>query len=167
MRIALMVAEHGHVVRSTVLTLDATETINRIITVFPPHEPNQIRLHLASVLKAVISIRLIRKADGLGRVPAVEVLVSTEFIRDCIINQDKTRMIRDAIAAGTSQYHMQTFDQSIYSLYTEKLITYDEAVKQASNPDEFKLRVEGIRSSTDAAKEEMERTISQFERLHQ
>jgi twitching motility protein PilT len=76
-------------------------------------------------------------------------------------------MIRDAIAAGTSQYRMQTFDQSIYSLYTEKLITYDEALKQASNPDEFKLRVEGIRSSTDAAKEEMERTINQFERLHQ
>jgi len=164
---ALIAAETGHLVLSTLHTLDATETINRIITVFPPHQQNQIRLHLASVLKAVISIRLIRKADGLGRVPAVEVLVSTEFIRDCIINQDKTRMIRDAIAAGTSQYHMQTFDQSIYSLYTEKLITYDEAVKQASNPDEFKLRVEGIRSSTDAAKEEMERTISQFERLHQ
>jgi twitching motility protein PilT len=113
-------------------------------------------------------MRLIRRADGLGRVPAVEVLVSTEFIRECVVNQDKTRMIRDAIAAGTSQYGMQTFDQSIYNLYTEKLITYDEAMKQASNPDEFKLRVEGIRSTADAAKEEMEkRIIPQFERLHQ
>jgi twitching motility protein PilT len=164
---ALVAAETGHLVLSTLHTLDATETIHRIIAVFPPHQQKQIRLQLASVLKAVVSMRLIRKADGRGRVPAVEVLISTEFIRDCIINQDKTRMIRDAIAAGTSQYGMQTFDQSIYNLYRDKLITYDEAFKQASNPDEFKLRVEGIRSSTDAAKEEMEKTINQFERLHQ
>jgi twitching motility protein PilT len=164
---ALVAAETGHLVLSTLHTLDATETIHRIIAVFPPHQQKQIRLQLASVLKAVISMRLIRKADGRGRVPAVEVLISTEFIRDCIINQDKTRMIRDAIGAGTSQYGMQTFDQSIYTLYRDKLITYDEALKQASNPDEFKLRVEGIRSSTDAAKEEMEKTINQFERLHQ
>jgi len=162
---ALVAAETGHLVLSTLHTLDATETIHRIIAVFPPHQQKQIRLQLASVLKAVVSMRLIRKADGRGRVPAVEVLISTEFIRDCIINQDKTRMIRDAIAAGTSQYGMQTFDQSIYNLYRDKLITYDEALKQASNPDEFKLRVEGIRSSTDAAKEEMEK--NQFERLHQ
>jgi twitching motility protein PilT len=164
---ALVAAETGHLVLSTLHTMDATETIHRIIAVFPPHQQKQIRLQLASVLKAVVSMRLVRKADGRGRVPAVEVLISTEFIRDCIINQDKTRMIRDAIAAGTSQYGMQTFDQSIYNLYRDKLITYDEALKQASNPDEFKLRVEGIRSSTDAAKEEMETTINQFERLHQ
>ncbi len=164
---ALVAAETGHLVLSTLHTLDATETIHRIIAVFPPHQQKQIRLQLASVLKAIVSMRLIRKADGLGRVPAVEVLVSTEFIRDCITNQDKTRMIREAIAGGTSQYGMQTFDQSIYSLYTEKLITYDEALKQASNPDEFKLRTQGIRSTSDAAKEEMERTISnQFERTH-
>jgi twitching motility protein PilT len=164
---ALVAAETGHLVLSTLHTLDATETIHRIIAVFPPHQQKQIRLQLASVLKAVVSMRLIRKVDGRGRVPAVEVLISTEFIRDCIINQDKTRMIRDAIAAGTSQYGMQTFDQSIYNLYRDKLITYDEALKQASNPDELKLRVDGIRSSTDAAKEEMETTINQFERLHQ
>jgi twitching motility protein PilT len=164
---ALVAAETGHLVLSTLHTLDATETIHRIIAVFPPHQQKQIRLQLASVLKSVISMRLIRKTDGRGRVPAVEVLISTEFIRDCIINQDKTRMIRDAIASGTSQYGMQTFDQSIYNLYRDKLITYDEALKQASNPDEFRLRVEGIRSSADAAKEEMEKTIDQFERLHQ
>jgi len=164
---ALVAAETGHLVLSTLHTLDATETIHRIIAVFPPHQQKQIRLQLASVLKAIVSMRLIRKADGLGRVPAVEVLVSTEFIRDCITNQDKTRMIRDAIASGTSQYGMQTFDQSIYNLYTEKLITYDEALKQASNPDEFKLRTQGIRSTSDAAKEEMEKSVSsQFERTH-
>src|SRR5215475_3830962 len=130
---ALVAAETGHLVLSTLHTLDATETIHRIIAVFPPHQQKQIRLQLASVLKAVISMRLIRKTDGRGRIPAVEVLISTEFIRDCIINQDKTRMIRDAIASGTSQYGMQTFDQSIYNLYRDKLITYDEALKQASN----------------------------------
>jgi len=164
---ALVAAETGHLVLSTLHTLDATETIHRIIAVFPPHQQKQIRLQLASVLKAVVSMRLVRKTDGRGRVPAVEVLISTEFIRDCIINQDKTRMIRDALASGTSQYGMQTFDQSIYNLYRDKLITYDEALKQASNPGEFKLRVEGICSSADAAKEEMEKTIGQFERLHQ
>jgi twitching motility protein PilT len=163
---ALVAAETGHLVLSTLHTLDATETVHRIIAVFPPHQQKQIRLQLASVLKAIISMRLIRRADGLGRVPAVEVLVCTEFIRDCIVNQDKTRMIRDAIAAGTSQYGMQTFDQSIYNLYTQGLITYDEAMKQASNPDEFKLRIEGIRSTSDAAKEEMEKTVSQFERIY-
>jgi twitching motility protein PilT len=163
---ALVAAETGHLVLSTLHTLDATETIHRIIAVFPPHQQKQIRLQLASVIRAIISIRLIRKADGLGRVPAVEVLLATEFIRDCIINQDKTRMIREAIAAGTSQYGMQTFDQSIYNLYMEKLINYDEGLKQASNPDEFKLRIEGIRSTSDAAKEEMERSVNQFERLH-
>ncbi len=162
---ALTAAETGHLVLSTLHTLDATETVHRIIAVFPPHQQKQIRLQLASVLKAVVSMRLVRRADGLGRVPAVEVLLSTEFIRDCITNQDKTRMIREVIAAGTSQYGMQTFDQSIYNLYMDKLITYDEAMKQASNPDEFKLRVEGIRSSGDAAREEMEKTITQFERL--
>ena len=95
---ALVAAETGHLVLSTLHTLDATETIHRIIAVFPPHQQKQIRLQLASVIRAIISIRLIRKADGLGRVPAVEVLLATEFIRDCIINQDKTRMIREAIA---------------------------------------------------------------------
>jgi twitching motility protein PilT len=163
---ALVAAETGHLVLSTLHTMDATETVHRIIAVFPPHQQKQIRLQLASVLRAVVSMRLIRKADGLGRVPAVEVLVSTEYVRDCVINQDKTRMIREAIAGGTSQYGMQTFDQSIYNLYMEKLITYDEALKQASNPDEFKLRIEGIRSTSDAAKEEMEKSINQFERLH-
>ncbi len=163
---ALVAAETGHLVLSTLHTMDATETIHRIIAVFPPHQQKQVRLQLASVLRAVISIRLIRKADGLGRVPAVEVLIATEFIRDCIINQDKTRMIREAISAGTSQYGMQTFDQSIYNLYMEKLINYDEGLKQASNPDEFKLRIEGIRSTSDAAKEEMEKSVNQFERLH-
>jgi twitching motility protein PilT len=161
---ALLAAETGHMVFSTLHTLDATETIQRIIAVFPPPEQKQIRLQMASTLKAVVSQRLVRKSDGVGRVPAVEVLISTGYIRDCIINPDKTRLIRDALAAGTSQYGMQTFDQSIFDLYTKNLITLDEALIRATNPDEFKLRIQGIRSAADAAREEMERQMNEFER---
>ena len=118
---ALLAAETGHLVLSTLHTLDATETIQRIIAVFPPPEQKQIRLQLASTLRAVVSQRLVRRSDLLGRVPAVEVMIATGYIRDCIMNPDKTRMIRDAIAAGTSQYGMQTFDQSIYDLYSRGL----------------------------------------------
>src|ERR1700747_475610 len=145
--------------------LDATETIQRIIAVFPPPEQKQIRLQLAATLKAVVSQRLVRRADDKGRVPAVEVMIATAYIRDCIINPDKTRLIPDAIAAGTSQYGMQTFDQSLFDLYSRNLITYDEALLRASNPDDFKLRVQGIRSASDSAREEMERSMTEFERL--
>jgi len=162
---ALLAAETGHLVLSTLHTLDATETIQRIIAVFPPPEQKQIRLQLASTLKAVISQRLVRKSDGLGRAPAVEIMIATSYIRDCIVNPDKTRLIRDAIAAGTSQYGMQTFDQSLYELHTKNLITYEEAMMRASNPDELKLRMQGIRSTADAAREEMERAITEFERF--
>ncbi len=153
---ALLAAETGHMVFSTLHTLDATETIQRIIAVFPPPEQKPVRMQLASVLKAVISQRLVRKTDGVGRVPAVEVLIATGFVRDCIINADKTRMIREAIASGTSQYGMQTFDQSLYELWKAKLITYEEALHQASNPDDFKLRVSGISSTADAARDQMQ-----------
>ena len=163
---ALMAAETGHLVFSTLHTTDATETIQRIIAVFPPPEQKQVRLQLASTLKAVISQRLVRKADGIGRAPAAEVLIATEYIRDCIINPDKTRLIHDAIAAGTSQYSMQTFDQSLYELYTQGVITLDEALANSSNPDEFKLRIAGISSTADAARQEMEKA-SQVERFSQ
>jgi twitching motility protein PilT len=161
---ALLAAETGHLVLSTLHTLDATETIQRIIAVFPPPEQKQIRLQMAGTLRAVVSQRLVRRADGVGRVPAVEVMIATGYIRDCIMNPDKTRLIRDAIAAGTSQYGMQTFDQSIYDLYGRGLITLEEALMRASNPDEFRLRIQGIRSTSDAAREDMERAINEFER---
>ncbi|MFB3924311.1 MAG: type IV pilus twitching motility protein PilT [Terriglobia bacterium] len=161
---ALLAAETGHLVFSTLHTLDATETIQRIIAVFPPPEQKQIRLQMATTLRAVISQRLVRKSDGIGRVPAVEVLIATEYIRDCVINPEKTRLIHDAIAAGVSQYGMQTFDQSLYDLYTQGLITLEEALLNSSNPDEFKLRIAGIRSTADAAREEMERS-SQTDRF--
>jgi twitching motility protein PilT len=153
---ALHAAETGHMVFSTLHTLDAVETINRIISVFPPPEQKQIRLQLAAVLKAVISQRLVRKADGAGRVPAVEVLIATEYIRECIITPEKTRAIHEALAAGVSQYGMQTFDQSLYDLYSQGLITYETALENASKPDDFKLKVQGIGSTADSAREQME-----------
>src|SRR5919198_1554724 len=149
---ALLAAETGHLVLSTLHTLDATETINRIIAVFPPHQQKQVRLQLASVLKAVISQRLIPKADGRGRAPAVEVMIGTPFIRDCIVDKDKTHLIHGAIAAGTSQYGMQTFDQSIFGLYSQGLVSYEEALRWASNVDEFKLKVQGIQTTADASR---------------
>ena len=152
---ALLAAETGHLVFSTLHTLDATETINRIITVFPPHQQRQIRIQLASVLKAAISQRLLPRADGLGRAAAVEVMVNTPFIRDCIVDKDKTAMINGAIAAGTSQYGMQTFDQSIFNLYQQGYVTLDEALRWASNVDEFKLKVQGISTTGDMARDEM------------
>jgi twitching motility protein PilT len=153
---ALLAAETGHLVFSTMHTLDAVETINRIIAVFPPPEQKQIRLQLAATLRAVISQRLVRRADGAGRVPAVEVMVATAYVRECIITPEKTRMIHEAIAAGISQYGTQTFDQSLYNLYQQGLVTYETALETASNPDDFKLRVQGISSSADAAREEMQ-----------
>jgi len=154
---ALLASETGHLVFSTLHTLDATETINRIIAVFPPHQQKQVRLQLASVLKAVISQRLMPRADGKGRAAAVEVMISTPFIRDCIVDKEKTHQIHTAIASGTSQYGMQTFDQAIFGLYQQQLVTYEEALRWASNADEFKLKVQGISTTTDEARDQMAR----------
>ena len=146
---ALLASETGHLVLSTLHTVDAAETINRIISVFPPYQQRQVRLQLASLLKGIVSLRLIPRADGRGRVPAAEVLVVTNTIRECIIDSDKTRKIPDYIAAGHSQYGMQTFDQSLMTLYRRSLISYEEALLWASNPDDFALRVRGIEPAWD------------------
>lgn len=156
---ALLAAETGHLVLSTLHTLDATESVNRVISVFPPHQQKQIRIQLSAVIKAIISMRLLPRADGLGRVPAVEIMISTPYIRDCIETKEKTKLIRDAIAQGTSQYGMQTFDQSLYLLYRNGLITLDEALRRASNPDEFRLKIQGIQSTSDLSREEMESVL--------
>jgi twitching motility protein PilT len=155
---ALLAAETGHLVFSTLHTVDATETINRIIAVFPPHQQRQVRIQLASVLRAVVSQRLMPRADGLGRVPAVEVMIATPFIRDCIVDKDKTAMIHGAIANGTSQYGMQTFDQSIFGLYQQGFVSLEEALRWASNIDEFKLKVQGIATTSEMTREEMARS---------
>jgi twitching motility protein PilT len=148
---ALTAAETGHLVMSTLHTLDATETINRIIAVFPPFQQRQIRIQLSSVIKGVISQRLVPRADGKGRVPAVEVMIATNRIRECIDDKEKTKQIHDAIAQGFISYGMQTFDQSLMQLYTKQLITYDEALRQSTNPDDFALKVSGISSTSDSS----------------
>ena len=154
----LLAAETGHLVFSTLHTVDATETISRIVSVFAPHQQKQVRLQLASVLKAVISQRLMPRKDGKGRAPAVEVMVSTPFIRDCIVDKEKTHSIPGAISAGTSQYGMQSFDQSIFSLFSQGLVSYEEALRWASNVDEFKLRVQGISTTADISRDQMAST---------
>ena len=145
---AIIAAETGHLVMSTLHTIDAAETVNRIISIFPPYQQEQIRSQLASLLRGVISMRLIPRADGKGRVPAVEVMVATATIRECIANPDKTRKISEVIAAGTSEYGMQTFDQSLTSLYQRGLVSYEEALKWSSNPNDFALKVRGIETAT-------------------
>jgi len=146
---AILASETGHLVLSTLHTVDAAETINRIISVYPPYQQRQVRLQLAALLKGIVSMRLIPRADGRGRVPAVEVMVVTQTMRECIVDPDKSRKIPDFIAAGHSQYGMQTFDQSLMILYKRGLITYEEALLWASNPDDFALRVRGIEPTFD------------------
>jgi twitching motility protein PilT len=152
---ALHAAETGHLVFSTLHTLDATETINRIIAVFPPHQQRQVRIQLAAVLRAAIAQRLLPRADGMGRAAAVEVMRTTAFIRDCIADREKTNLIHGAIAQGTSQYGMQTFDQAIFGLYSRGVVTLEEALRWASNVDDFKLKISGISSTTEMARDEM------------
>ena len=142
--IAMTAAETGHLVLSTLHTIDAMETINRIVSVFPPYQQKQVRIQLAGILKAVISQRLMPTIDGRGRVPAVEILVTTSRVRECIEDKEKTKDINDAIEKGYTTYGMQTFDQSIKDILDKKLITYEEALRQSSNPDDFALRVQGI-----------------------
>jgi twitching motility protein PilT len=157
---ALLAAETGHLVFSTLHTLDATETVNRIISVFPPHHQKQIRIQLSQVLKAIISLRLVPRADGIGRVPAAEVLISTAYIRECIENKEKTKYIREQIALGTSQYGMQTFDQSLFQLYKSGLITLEDALQRATNPDEFRLKIQGVQFTADVSREQMEESLA-------
>jgi twitching motility protein PilT len=154
---SLVAAETGHLVLSTLHTIDATETVNRIIAVFPPYQHKQVRMQLASVLKSIISMRLVPKADGKGRVPAVEVLIATATIKDCILDPDKTKTISDVVEQGAIHYGMQSFDQSIFSLFKSGLITYEEALRRATNPDDFVLKVKGIQSTSDLSLEGFDR----------
>ncbi len=146
--IAIAAAETGHLVLSTLHTLDAAETINRIITTFPPHQQKSIRLQLASILKAVISQRLVPRADGQGRVPAVEVMINTERIKELIQDETRIKEMRDSIAEGYQSYGMQTFDQSLMMLIKSHMVTVEEAMRQATNPDDFALRLKGIQSTS-------------------
>jgi twitching motility protein PilT len=154
---ALHAAETGHLVLATLHTVDAPESINRIVSVFPPHQHRQIRSQLAGILQAVISQRLVPRADGKGRVAAMEIMLSTARTRDLIDDKEKTKLLRDAIQQGFVSYGMQTFDQSLMSLYRSGMITFEEAVRQSSNPDDFKLKASGISSASDLSWEDFDK----------
>lgn len=153
---AITAAETGHLVLSTLHTVDAPETINRIIGVFPPYQQRQVRIQLSAILKGVVSQRLVPRADGKGRVPAIEVMVSSARVRELIEDKEKTKLLRDTIAQGYVSYGMQTFDQSLLQLLQKKLITYDEALRQSSNPDDFKLKLSGVSSTSDGSWDDFE-----------
>lgn len=164
---ALAAAETGHLVLSTLHTIDAPETISRIISMFPPHQQRHIRLQLSNVLKGVVSQRLIPRIEGTGRVAAVEVMISTGRVRELIDDQEKTLHLRDTIAKGYTTYGMQTFDQALMDLVKKKIISYEEALRQSSNPDDFKLKFSGIDSTSDGSWGDFERGKDQEEKVAQ
>jgi twitching motility protein PilT len=156
MEIALMAADTGHLVLTTLHTVDATQTINRVISFFPPHQHQEIRYLLAATLQAVVAQRLIPLKEGKGRVPAVEVMIVTSSIREYIIDPDKTPLISQAIREGVSSHGMQSFDQSLMKLLTDGKISMEEALKSSSNPHEFSLRLKGIQATSDKTWETFE-----------
>lgn len=149
MSIALTAADTGHLVLTTLHTLNVVETITRIISFFPPHQHQQIRLLLAGTLKAVVCQRLLRRADMPGRVPAVELMINSGAMKECILDPDKTVDIPDLMESGNVQYGMQTFDQSIMKLHKQGLISFEEAMANATNPDDLDLRLKGITGAAD------------------
>ncbi|MBD3232988.1 MAG: PilT/PilU family type 4a pilus ATPase [candidate division Zixibacteria bacterium] len=149
MHIALTAADTGHLVLTTLHTLNAVETINRIISFFPPHQHQQVRLLLSGTLESIISQRLIQRSDTPGRIPAVEILRNTASVKDAILDPEKTGGIVDLISSGHIQYGMQTFDQSIMNIYRQGIITYQQALQNTSNPDDFELRIKGITGASD------------------
>jgi twitching motility protein PilT len=147
--IALTAADTGHLVMSTLHTLNAVETITRIVSLFPPHHQDAVRFQLGGLIRAIISQRLVPRADGKGRVPAMEILINTGQVREYIENKERLKELTDVIAKGAANYGMQTFDQSLYRSYKAGEITYEEALKAASNPDDLALRASGVVSSSD------------------
>jgi twitching motility protein PilT len=148
---ALKAADTGHLVFSTLHTTDATQTINRVLSFYPPHQQAEVRFSLASALQAVVSLRLVPRTDKPGRVPACEVLINTQTVRDQIRDMDKTLNIPDLIKEGAVQYGMQSFDQSLMSYYSQGIISYESAVFYATSPSEFALRVQGVAGTSDTS----------------
>jgi twitching motility protein PilT len=148
---ALKAAETGHLVFSTLHTTDATQTINRILSFYPPHQQTEVRYMLSTALKAIISLRLVRRADKKGRVPAAEILVNTEAVREQMRDMSKSMNIPQLIREGAVPYGMQSFDQSLMNWYQKGVISYDDALFAATNPAEFSLRLQGIAGSSDTS----------------
>ncbi len=151
LEIALKAADTGHLVFSTLHTTDATQTINRVLSFFPPHQQADVRFSLSTALQAVISLRLVPRADKPGRVPACEVLINTAAVRENIRDINKSLNIPDLIKEGTVQYGMQSFDQSLMQWYSRGVISYDSALFYSTNPSEFALRIQGIAGTSDTS----------------
>jgi twitching motility protein PilT len=149
LEVALKASDTGHLVFSTLHTTDATQTISRVLSFYAPHQQNEVRFMLASALSAVVSLRLVPRADKPGRVPACEILINTAAVRDQIRDMTKSLNIPDLIKEGTVQYGMQSFDQSLMQWYKKKTISYESAMFYATNPSEFALRVQGVEGSSD------------------
>lgn len=149
---AVSAAETGHLVLSTLHTIDASQTLDRLIDFFPANQQNQVRMQIANTITAIISMRLIEKADAEGRVPAVEVMIGSPTIRR-LIRENKLALLKSVIQQGSAQYGMQTFDQSLAELYKKGLITLEKALSEATSPNDLKLNLSGIISSVDSARE--------------
>jgi twitching motility protein PilT len=147
MKIALQAAETGHLVLTSLHTLNAVEAVNRIISFFPLNEQAQIRAMLAGSLQAVISQRLVAKKDSRGRVPLVEIMINTAAVRECLTQTDKMHLIHGLIEDDQGTHGMQSFDQSILGLFKHGAISYETAVENASNPNDLEMAVRGIKSS--------------------
>jgi twitching motility protein PilT len=148
---ALKAADTGHLVFSTLHTTDATQTVNRVLSFYPPHQQAEVRFSLASALQAVVSLRLVPRADRAGRIPASEVLINTASVRDNIRDMEKMLNIPDLIRDGTVQYGMQSFDQSLMQHYSRGAISYESALFYATSPAEFALRVQGVAGTSDTS----------------
>jgi twitching motility protein PilT len=151
LEIALKAADTGHLVFSTLHTTDATQTINRVLSFYPPHQQAEVRFTLSQALQAVVSLRLVPRADRSGRIPACEVLINTAAVRDNIRDMTKSLNIPDLIREGTVQYGMQSFDQSLMNWYQKGVISYESALFYATSPSEFTLRVQGIAGASDTS----------------
>ena len=160
LEVALKAADTGHLVFSTLHTTDATQTISRVLSFYAPHQQNEVRFMLASALSAVVSLRLVPRADKPGRVPACEILINTAAVRDQIRDMTKSLNIPDLIKEGTVQYGMQSFDQSLMQWYKKKAISYESAMFFATNPSEFALRVQGVEGSSDKSWDALQSDIT-------
>ena len=146
---ALKASDTGHLVFSTLHTTDASQTINRLLSFYPPHQHQEVRMILSTALQAVVSLRLVPKSDGRGRVPAAEVLINTATVADNIRDIEKALHIPDLIAQGSTSYGMQSFDQSLMKWYKDGSISYESALFYSTNPNEFALRISGVDSASD------------------
>ena len=157
---AMKAADTGHLVFSTLHTTDATQTINRVLSFYPPHQQAEVRFLLASALEAVVSLRLVPRSDKPGRVPAAEILINTAAVRDNIRDMSKSLNIPELIAEGTVTYGMQSFDQSLMNWYKKGVISYENALYYATNPSEFALRIQGVASASETSWDTIQQDVA-------